>query len=480
MSEKTYIAIDLKSFFASVECVKRGLDPLNTNLLVADLSRTEKTICLAVSPSLKSFGIPGRPRLFEVIQKIKAINGSRLLNSKISDFSGKSIYLSELNKDNTLEVDYIVAPPHMAEYAETSKLVYSTYLEFVSVEDIHIYSIDEVFIDATPYLSMYKCSPETLAMRMIKAVLSKTGITATAGIGPNLYLAKIAMDNEAKKQKADKNGVRIASLDVQSYRRKYWDYKNIEDFWMIGSKTAKRLNRLGLYTLGDVALFSLNHENTLFREFGVNAEFIIDHAWGEESVSIADIKNYKTQSSSISKGQVLSEPYNYNDTKIILEEMIDNIVLDLTIKNMTIDKIALNIGYEAINDTSNYNGKVKLDRYNKTVPYPLNVSKKLSERTDLISVIKKEFLMLYEKRCDKKLLIRRLTVVLSGLEDKRNENKERSLFEEDEQNKNEETLQKEVVEMKKRYGKNILLKGISYTKKATSRERNKMIGGHKA
>lgn len=481
VNEKTYIAIDLKSFFASAECVARSLDPLDTNLVVADLSRTEKTICLAVSPSLKSFGIPGRPRMFEVIQKVSAVNKTRLQSVPRNSFSGKSVFLSELLNHPEIEVDYIVAPPRMALYVEISRLVYSAYLEFVSEEDIHLYSVDEVFIDATPYLSMYKCSARTLAMRMIRSVLVKTGITATAGIGPNLFLAKIAMDVEAKKQKPDENGVRIAVLDTLSYRNKYWSYNNIEDFWMIGPKTALRLKRMGLYTMGEIALFSEEHEDKLFKEFGVNAEFIIDHAWGFESVGISDIKNYKTKSKSFSSGQVLSEPYNYNDTKIILEEMIDNIVLQLTAKKMTCKKISLNIGYDAINtQMGSYKGRVKTDRYNKSVPYPMNTSKTLSYRTDLLSEIKNEFLRLYESKVDSSLLIRRLTLAVGDLEEKDDKQKERTLFDECNDNKKEEVLQQEVNRMKTRYRKNILLKGISYTNKATSRERNKMIGGHKA
>ncbi|MDD6956916.1 MAG: DNA methylase [Sphaerochaetaceae bacterium] len=479
VNEKAYIAIDLKSFFASVECIKRSLDPLDTNLVVADITRTEKTICLAVSPSLKSFGLSGRARLFEVVQKINAVNKTRLSALYGKPFCSKSVFLSEISKHKNIEVDYIVAPPNMALYVEISKLVYSTYLEFVSEEDIHVYSIDEVFIDATPYLSMYGCNAETLAMRMIRAVFAKTGITATSGIGPNLFLAKIAMDIEAKKQKPDANGVRIAVLDIPSYREKYWDYPHLDDFWMIGENTAKHLNRLGLYTMGDIALFSEQHENVIFKEFGVNGEFIIDHAWGYESVSISDIKNYKSKSKSFSSGQVLSEAYNYDDTRTILEEMVDNVVLSLTAKKMTCNKISLYIGYDAINvQNSSYKGRTKTDRYNKTVPYPLNTSKKLSYSTNLLSKIKGEFLELYKNKVDPSLLIRRLTVAVGGLEDDKEIKKERTLFDSD--NKNEEELQIEINRMKKRYGKNILLKGISYTGKATMRERNKMIGGHKA
>ena len=479
VNEKAYIAIDLKSFFASVECIKRSLDPLDTNLVVADITRTEKTICLAVSPSLKSFGLSGRARLFEVIQKINAVNKTRLSDLYGKPFCSKSVSLSEISKHKDIEVDYIVAPPNMALYVEISKLVYSTYLEFVSEEDIHVYSIDEVFIDATPYLSMYGCDAKTLAMRMIRAVFAKTGITATSGIGPNLFLAKIAMDIEAKKQKPDANGVRIAVLNIPSYREKYWDYPHLDAFWMIGENTAKHLNRLGLYTMGDIALFSEQHENVIFKEFGVNGEFIIDHAWGYESVSISDIKNYKSKSKSFSSGQVLSEAYNYDDTRIILEEMVDNVVLSLTAKKMTCNKISLYIGYDAINvQNSSYKGRTKTDRYNKTVPYPLNTSKKLSYTTNLLSEIKGEFLELYKNKVDPSLLIRRLTVAVGGLEDDKEIKKERTLFDSD--SKNEEELQIEINKMKKRYGKNILLKGISYTGKATIRERNKMIGGHKA
>ena len=368
MPDRTYIAIDLKSFYASVECMDRNFDPMTTNLMVADESRTEKTICLAVSPSLKTHGIPGRARLFEVIQRVRAVNADRRHRAPRGQFTGKSVNAPELQANPTLELDYVVAVPRMARYMEVSAKIYSVYLKYVSPDDIHVYSIDEVFIDAMPYLKLYKLSARDFAMKLIREVLAATGITATAGIGTNLYLAKIAMDIVAKHIPADKDGVRIAELDEQSYREKLWTHRPLTDFWRVGHGYAAKLESLGLRTMGDIARMSVKCEDILYRTFGVNAELLIDHAWGWEPVTIAEIKAYKPENNSISSGQVLQDPYEFDKGKLVAREMTDQLVLDLVEKHLVTDQLVLTVGYDASNLTDSdrrmrYAGPVRIDHY---------------------------------------------------------------------------------------------------------------------
>ena len=366
MTDRTYIAIDLKSFYASVECMDRQLDPMTTNLVVADESRTEKTICLAVSPSLKAHKIPGRARLFEVVQRVREVNAERRQKAPGRRFSGKSVNAPELQANPALELDYVVAVPRMARYMEVSAKIYSVYLKYVSPDDIHVYSIDEVFIDATPYLKLYKLSARDFAMKLIRDVLAATGITATAGIGTNLYLAKIAMDIVAKHIPADKDGVRIAELDEQSYREKLWSHRPLTDFWRVGHGYAARLESLGLRTMGDVARMSVKCEDLLYRTFGVNAELLIDHAWGWEPVTIAEIKAYKPENNSISSGQVLQDPYKFDKGKLVAREMTDQLALDLVEKHLVTDQLVLTVGYDTSNLTDperrmRYAGPVRID-----------------------------------------------------------------------------------------------------------------------
>ena len=379
MPEKTYLAIDLKSFYASVECMERGLDPMDTNLVVADLSRTEKTICLAVSPSLKRYGIPGRARLFEVVQKVREANISRKQLAPGHYFSGKSSKDSELRSNPSLAIDYIVAPPQMAHYMKISSKIYEVYLKYVAPEDIHVYSIDEVFIDATSYLGTYQMTARELAMKMILDVLKTTGITATAGIGTNLYLCKVAMDIEAKHIPANENGVRIAELDEMSYRRSLWSHRPLTDFWRVGRGYANKLEENGLYTMGDVARCSIGGPNVLYNEdllyrlFGVNAELLIDHAWGWEPCTIADIKAYKPENSSIGAGQVLQCPYTADKARLVVKEMADQLALDLVGKGLVTDQVVLTAGYDIENLKSaefrkNYHGEIKTDRYGRNIP----------------------------------------------------------------------------------------------------------------
>ena len=370
---KYYAAIDLKSFYASVECVERGLDPLKTNLVVADKERTDKTICLAVSPSLKSFGIPGRPRLFEVVQKVKEANRKRTNLNRQRPFKGRSIDLDELNDHYELAIDYIVAKPRMAFYMSYSQKIYETYLKYIAPEDIHVYSIDEVFIDLTPYLKTYQMKPEELTMFLIKEVLYKTGITATAGIGTNLYLAKIAMDIVAKHMTADKNGVRMAYLDEEKYRHTLWEHEPISDFWRVGKGYMRRLLDLGLKNMGDIALLSLENEDLLYKTFGVNAELLIDHAWGVEPVTIKDIKSYVPEAKSLGSSQVLKEPYSYQKATLVLKEMAESLANDLKKRHLVSEHLTLYVGYDAININDpdlreRYTGEVKSDRYGREVP----------------------------------------------------------------------------------------------------------------
>jgi DNA polymerase V len=450
--QNTYIAIDLKSFYASAECVSRGLDPLTTNLVVADASRTDKTICLAVSPSLKAYGIPGRARLFEVNQKLKGTG-----------------------------VKYIIAPPRMAYYIEVSSKIYSIYLRFIAPEDIHVYSIDEVFIDATQYMRMYKTSAHDLAMRLVREVLRETGITATAGIGPNLYLCKVAMDVEAKHQEPDKDGVRVAALDELSYRRKYWAHRPLTDFWRIGKGTVNRLAALGLYTLGDVARRSLTDEESLYKAFGVNAELLIDHAWGWEPCTMSQIKSYRPVTSSLSSGQVLTRPYSAQEAGLIVREMTDLLVLDLVEKKLVTDQIVLHIGYES-GPAADYNGAVVTDWYGRPTPKPAHGSVNLPGATSSTTIILKAAMELFQRIIDPTLQVRRIYVVASHiLPEEKADGLQLGLFDQTPVDLDKERRQQEaILEIRRRFGKNAILKGMNFEDAATTRERNSQIGGHKA
>ena len=493
MRERYYAAIDLKSFYASVECVERGLNPLNTNLVVADSTRTEKTICLAVSPALKSFGIPGRPRLFEVISKVGEINALRRKSAGGAPPVGESYYLDELRENSRLAVGYITAPPRMALYIEYSRKIYEIYLRFVSPDDIFAYSVDEVFIDITGYLRINKTTPCAFVTGMINEVYRETGITATAGLGTNLYLAKVAMDIMAKKANPDKNGVRIAELNEKSYREKLWGHEPISDFWRVGRGTVERLRRYGLYTMGDIAEFSLSSEDLLYDMFGVNAELLIDHAWGYEPVLMSDIKAYKPDKRSLSSGQVLSCGYGFEKTKIIISEMAEALSLDLVKHRLVCEKAVLDIGYDRENLTGGtaYSGKITLDRYNRAVPQSAHGTVSFNGFTSSTKVMINSLLSLFERISDKKLSVRRINISLDNvIDEERAKNAGGSvqldIFSElskEEGNENpdrEKNMQKAIVDIKERYGKNSIVRGISYEEGATAIERNRQIGGHKA
>ena len=546
MEDRKYIAIDLKSFYASVECVDRGLDPLNTYLVVADESRTSKTICLAVSPALKSHGIPGRPRLFEVEQMVKELNATRAMNAGLKDLRGTSYAMRLVNQKKDIGIKYYIAKPRMARYIEISKQIYGIYLKYVSPEDIHVYSIDEVFIDATPYLRTYSMTPRELAMKMITEVLDRTGITATVGIGTNLYLAKIAMDIVAKHIEANADGVRLAELDESSYRRLLWGHTPITDFWRVGKGYKKRLASVGIHTMGDVARCSLgskedfHNEDLLYKIFGVNAELLIDHAWGVEPCRISDIKAYTPSTNSINSGQVLKEPYDFSSARIVVSEMADALSLDLTEKDLLTDRISLTIGYdvENISDPNRrqrYKGEIVKDGYGRLIPKHSHGGTNLDSYTNSSEKIIKAMLDLYDRIVGKELLVRRVTLVAANVlkksivSDKAKENAQAgeqiSLFEvqskkgesrkenndirhnnskentkenfegsasdgyssedeesrpEDKAENDEESIRKAVLKIKRKYGKNAILKGTSYQEGATAKERNREIGGHKA
>ena len=453
MEEKTYIAIDLKSFYASVECVERGLDPLTARLVVADSSRTDKTICLAVSPALKAYGIPGRPRLFEVNQRIARLK----------------------QEDPSLPLDFVIARPRMSKYLEVSGKVYGVYLRFIAPEDIHVYSIDEVFIDATQYLRMYGMDAHTLAMRLIKEVLKETGVTATAGIGPNLYLCKVAMDIEAKHQKADEDGVRIAELTEMSYRQKYWTHQPLTDFWRIGHGTQERLASAGMYTLGDVARMSLRNEEVLYKLFGVNAELLIDHAWGWEPCTMADIKAYRPSASSLSSGQVLMEPYSFEKARTIVREMTDLLSLDLVDKRLVTTQLVLHVGYEA----GKGKGPMVKDWYGRPTPKPAHGSVNLPFPTSATSVLLRSMMELYDKIVDRNLFVRRVYVVASQVKrEEELDGRQMSLFDDATDTSRERKQQEVILEIRRKFGKNAILKGMNFEEGATTRERNQQIGGH--
>ena len=505
--EKQYLAIDLKSFYASVECIARGLDPLKTNLVVADPTRTEKTICLAVSPSLKSYGIPGRPRLFEVVQKMKEINGLRRAAAPGRELTGSSYLDEELKVNPSLAVDYIVAPPRMAYYMETSAKIYSIYLKYVAPEDIHVYSIDEVFIDVTPYLKACGQTAYEFARTMIQEVLEATGITATAGIGTNLYLCKIAMDIVAKKVAPDRYGVRIAQLDEISYREQLWDHRPLTDFWRLGRGYARKLEKNGIYTMGDIARCSLGRgddfhsEDLLYKLFGVNAELLIDHAWGWEPCTIADIKAYKPSTNSLGSGQVLCGPYTAEKAKLVTREMTDLRVLDLVDKGLVTDQIVLTVGYDIENLTDpqirkRYSGPVVTDPYGRQIPKHAHGTANLHRLNSSTALITDAVMALYDRIVDRNLLVRRINVVAAHVipeqTAKQNTDFDQLDFFSDLQQQRiqqeaedaalarERRRQQAVLSIKKRFGKNAILKGMNLEEGATAMKRNSQIGGHKA
>ncbi len=506
MGERIYAAIDLKSFYASVECVERGLDPLTTNLVVADLSRTEKTICLAVTPSLKAWGIPGRARLFEVVQKVKEINANRQRQAPGRRLTGASSSDTELKAAPGLAVDYIVAPPRMARYMEWSTRVYNVYLKYIAPEDIINYSIDEVFMDVTNYLDVYRLGARELVMKMILDVLETTGITATAGIGSNLYLCKIAMDIWAKRIPADKNGVRIAQLNEKSYRRNLWTHRPLTDFWRVGPGYAKKLEAQGLYTMGDIARCSIGkpedyyNEELLYQMFGVNAELLIDHAWGYEPCTIADVKAYRPETKSVGAGQVLQYPYDYEKTRVVVREMADQLALDLVDKGLVTDQIVLTVGYDIENLTDpdrrrRYRGEVKSDRYGRSIPKHAHGTANLGEYTASAKRITAATLELFDRVIDRNLLSRRLTISAGRVVEEKAAPEKKAFEQLDlftdyaaEREKQareaaalerERKVQKAMLDIKKRFGKNAILKGMSFQEGATARERNGQIGGHK-
>ena len=504
---KTYIAIDLKSFYASVECRERNRDPLTTNLVVADPSRTEKTICLAVSPSLKKYGLSGRARLFEVIQKVKTANEIRKLKAPNHVFCGSSDDSRELQKKPSLKIDYIIAPPRMARYMEYSTKIYNIYLKYIAPEDIHIYSIDEVFIDVTHYLSTYNMTAHELAMTMIQDILDTTGITATAGIGTNLYLCKIAMDIVAKHIEPDKNSVRIAELDEMSYRRLLWNHRPLTDFWRVGRGYSKKLEKIGLYTMGDIARCSIGkptdyyNEELLYKLFGINAELLIDHAWGYEPCTMEDVKAYKPETNSISSGQVLHCPYEFDKARLVVKEMTDLMVLDLVDKGLVTNQIVLTIGYDIENITDknrsqSYKGTVTTNYYGKKVPKPAHGTTNLPKQTSSTTLITNAVMELYDKIVNKKLPIRRINIVANKLVDEhsvKNANKyeQLDLFtdyeilkkqreKENAESEREKRMQNTILDIKKKFGKNAILKGMNLQEGATAKDRNNQIGGHKA
>ncbi|NLY46941.1 MAG: DNA methylase [Tissierella sp.] len=507
MKKRTYMAIDLKSFYASVECVERGLDPLTTNLVVADASRTEKTICLAVSPSLKAYGISGRARLFEVVQKVKEINAIRLGKVAGGVFSGSSISDRELKSSPSMSLDYIAAPPRMAYYIDYSTRIYNIYLKYIAPEDIHVYSIDEVFIDATDYLTTYKLSARQFARKIILDVLETTGVTASAGIGSNLYLAKIAMDIQAKRIPLDKYGVQIAELDEISYRRLLWSHRPLTDFWRVGKGYARKLEKEGLYTMGDIARCSLgkstdyHNENLLYQLFGVNAELLIDHAWGWEPCTIGDIKAYRPRTNSIGSGQVLQSAYTFDKARLIVREMSDLLALDLMAKKLVTDQLVLTVGYDKENLSRpeikrSYRGAVTIDTYGRPIPKPAHGTINLGRQTSSTRLIMAAATELFESTIDKNLLVRRINISANhlvpeaSLQDTNNfeqldfftdyGHRQKKKEEEEALFVRERKVQEAMIEIKNKYGKNAILKGMNLEEGATSLDRNNQIGGHRA
>lgn len=524
--EKSYIAIDLKSYYASVECVDRGRDPLTTNLVVADKSRTEKTICLAVSPSLKAYGIPGRARLFEVVQKVGEVNNRRLAALNGKEFSSSSDDARIINKNPSVKIDYIVATPRMKRYMDMSTEIFNIYMKYVSPEDMHVYSVDECFIDVTEYLKLYNMSARELCETMIREVFSTTGITATGGVGSNMYLCKIAMDIEAKHIQPDANGVRIAELNERTYREKMWAHEPITDFWRVGKGIEKRLKALQIYTMGDIARCSIGlppisyrenssdsaneiiqlgadgralhkdaffNEELLYKTFGVNAELLIDHAWGYEPTTIDMIKSYVPDNNSLSTGQVLSHPYDYDKTRVVVREMTDLLVLDLVDKGLVTDQIVITLGYDI--DNAGYKGESVDDRYGRRVPKPAHGSINLGRKCSSTFLIVDKALELFDSIVDKKLYVRRLSIAANHVirekdvkqeesyeqldlftDYKQLEKEKKELEEKDRQEKN---LQKAMISIQKKYGKNAVLKGTNFMEGSTAIERNGQVGGHK-
>lgn len=500
MAESVYLCIDLKSFYASVECVDLGLNPITTNLVVADKSRSEKTICLAVTPALKSFGISGRPRLFEVMQQVKNINKERLMRSPFKQFTGKSYNITELQHNPSLALAFIAAPPRMAHYIKYSTLVYEIYLKYIAPEDIHVYSIDEVFMDITSYLKVYNITPYSLAKIIIQDIYKKTGITATAGIGTNLYLAKVALDIMAKFTMPDEDGVRIAYLDEMLYRHKLWAHRPITDFWRVGKGYAEKLEKYGIYTMGDIARCSISHndlhnEELLYKLFGVNAELLIDHAWGYEPCTISHIKAYKPESKSIGSAQVLHSPYTWEKARIAVKEMADILSLDLVEKGLVTNQIVLTVGYDVENlsrdDMKEYRGALKIDSYGRIKPKSahgtINLESYTSSTKDIVTAVSS----LYDSIADKNLWVRRLSVAFNHViaentycashksltildfleEDTKTDDKSRL---------KEKDMQKALIDIKKRFGKNAVIKGMNLFDGATTIDRNNQIGGHRA
>ena len=502
MENRIYIAIDLKSFYASVECIRRGLDPLTTNLVVADSSRTDKTICLAVSPALKSFGISARPRLFEVVQKVGEVNAQRKNMAPGHIFSDKSCDATKLKDNPALELDYIVAPPAMATYMETSTEIYGIYLKYFAPEDIHVYSIDEVFIDITHYLKLYALPAQELASMIIREVLRETGITATVGIGTNLYLCKVAMDIMAKHIPADRYGARIAYLDERSYRQLLWDHRPITDFWRVGHGSARRLEKVGLYTMGDIARCSLgkpgefHNEDLLYKLFGVNAELLIDHAWGWEPCTMEAIRAYHPNNHSLGTGQVLHCPYPAEQAELVTKEMGDLLVLDLVRKKLATNQIVLTVGYDIDNladpiRRAAYKGKIVSDHYGRKIPRHAHGSVQLGAYTNSSQIIKNALSTLYRDITNPALLVRRINITAGNILPESEvpicDSLQMDLFSK-EANKPEQTLQSRreyqrqlaVLEIQKKYGKNAILKGMNLEEHATTMDRNVQIGGHKA
>ena len=504
---RVYIAIDLKSFYASVECIERNLDPMTTNLVVADLSRTQKTICLAVSPALKKYGISGRARLFEVVRQVKYANALRKERAEGKRFTGGSCNDRELEDNPSLFIDYIVAPPRMALYMEISTRIYQVYLRHIAPEDIHVYSIDEVFIDATSYLQRAEMSAHAFARMLIRDVWKTTGITATAGIGENLYLCKVAMDIVAKHIPEDEDGVRIAELDQLSYREKLWNHRPLTDFWRVGKGYREKLEQHGIFTMGDIARCSLGkqgdyyNEELLFRLFGINAELLIDHAWGWEPCTITEIKAYKPASRSVGAGQVLQNPYSFEKARMVVREMTDQLVLELVAQGLVTDQIVLEIGYDIENLTEPerrkaYRGEITTDRYGRKVPKKAHGTKNMQKHTSSAKAIVDAALTLFDEIVDPALLVRRLTITTTRIKPESEAAKdngieqlnlftdyealERKRQEEQEQLKRERRMQEAILSIKKKYGKNAVLKGTSLQEGATARQRNKQIGGHRA
>ncbi|MCD7755786.1 MAG: DNA methylase [Firmicutes bacterium] len=501
MKQRTYIAIDLKSFYASVECQARGLDPMDTNLVVADESRTDKTICLAVTPSLKSYGISGRGRLFEVRQRVREANAGRRHDAPGHVLEGKSCFFSELQADPKLEIDFLIAPPRMAKYMEVSTEIYQVYMKYIAPEDIVVYSIDEVFMDVTNYLNTYRLSAHDLAMKMILDVIRTTGITATAGIGTNLYLCKVAMDIVAKHIPADENGVRIAQLDEMTYRETMWSHQPLTDFWRVGRGYARKLEENGMFTMGDVARCSEENEDLLYKLFGKNAELLIDHAWGWEPTTIEAIKAYRPSTNSLSSGQVLHCPYTAEKAKLVLREMADMLSLDLVDKGLVTDQIVVTVGYDAENLTdparrAKYHGATVRDHYGRQIPKHAHGTANLGGHTSSTKKILGAASELFDRIVDSELLIRRLNitanhVIAESAAQKQEDYEQLDLFtdyaalqaqKEQEQRAlaREKKMQQAMLSIKKRFGKNAILKGMNLEEGATAKDRNAQIGGHKA